>query len=466
MSKFNTKVASTKTDNLAGGIAFGMKAREELLHAVLSTFLENKYYESGDDRMKRIIALVPKVSPEFVARLAVVARKEYHLRSVSHLLLAELAKVHRGDDLVMRAITQAIERPDDMTEITSILGGKLPKQVKRGFRHAILKFSPFQLAKYRMENKKVKLVDIFNLVHPNVKYANEEQVKAWEALMTGKLKSFDTWESRLSSGEDKTKVWKDLVSEGKIGYMALLRNLRNMENQADEDTKDKAGLILQDAEMVKKSKQLPFRFYKAYEQVTDRRFLNAIAVALDTSVQNIPELPGETLIGIDVSGSMSGDCIEKASVLAAALIKKVNCDVVLYDTRVRQVTFNSVDSVISNAQKIQKLATGGGTETSLVFAAAEKIGKKYARIIILSDNESWSERSWSGNRSVQSAYTEYRKKNDCFVYAIDIQGYGTVDVRGEKVEHLVGFSERLFDFIGVKERGIESLIEHIDNYKL
>lgn len=437
-----------------------MVSKQELLHAVLTTFLTNKFYETGDDRIDRIQALIGNVPAEFVAKLAVVARKEFHLRSVFHALIGELSKNHRGDNLIMKAIEKGVERPDDLTEIAGYLKGKLSKQVKRGMRHAILKFSPYSLAKYRMEGKSISLVDIFNLVHPNPKFASDEQKIAWKALIEGKLISKDTWESRLSSGEDKKKVWRDLILENKIGYMALLRNLRNIEAQADEETKEAAAKMISDREQVKKSKQLPFRFYKAYSNVSERLFTNAIAQAMEHSVENVPDLDGLTLIGIDSSGSMSGGPIEKASILAAALIKKSNCDVMLYDTNIQSVNFNSIDSVIGNAEKIQKLAEGGGTETSLVFQYAKRTGKKYKRVIILSDNESWNE------YSVQSVYREYKKENDCFVYAIDVEGYGTKDITGNKVEHICGFSERIFDFILAIEKGTETLEKYVENYVL
>lgn len=459
MGRFNVGI-KTKTENLAGGRAFKMGTKEELLHAVLTTFLTNKFYETGDDRLSRIQALIAGVPADFVAKLAVVSRKEFHLRSVFHALVGELSKIHRGDDLVRKVIEKGVERPDDLTEIAGYLEGKLSKQVKRGMRRAILKFSPYSIAKYRMEGKKIKLVDIFNLVHPKPQFASEEQKVAWKALMEGKLISTDTWESRLSSGEDKRKVWRDMVLEKKIGYMALLRNLRNIESQADEETKKAAASMISDRGQVKKSKQLPFRFYKAYSNVSELLFTNAIAQAMEYSVDNVPDIDGLTLIGVDTSGSMSGDPIEKASIIASALIKKSNCDVMLYDTKIQSVNFNSIDSVIGNSWKIQKLAQGGGTKTSLVFYYAHQTGKKYKRIIILSDNESWDE------YSVQSVYNEYRKENDCYVYAIDIEGYGTTDVKGKMVEHIGGFSERIFDFILAKEKGTQTLLDYVEKYEI
>lgn len=463
MSRFNESVVSEKVENLAGGKAFKMNAKQELVHAVLTSFLEDKFYESGNARINRIVNLIQQCPDEFVAKLAAVARKEFHLRSVFHVLVAELSKKHKGDDLVKKVI-QYSERPDDLTEIAAYLDGKLPKQVKRGFRHALLKFSPYQLAKYRAQDKKVKMVDLFNLVHPNPTFASVEQVEAWNKLMNGELKNTETWESRLSSGEDKEQVWADMVLESKIGYMALLRNLRNIEEQGNLPTKLFAATLISDEQAVKKSKQLPFRFWNAYKNVKDRIFNDAIAKAMDISVNNVPSLDGKTLVAIDVSGSMSGQTIEKAAVLGAALIKKNDADVILYDTAVRAIKFNSLDSVVSNTEKIIKNATGGGTQTSLVFEYAMNSGVAYDRIIILSDNESWSE-SYYGS-SVQHVYEKYRKTNDCFVYAVDIQGYGTKDIKSNKVEHICGFSERIFDFMAANERGLDTLENYIDSFEL
>ena len=96
MSKFNAKVTN-KTTNLAGGRAFSMDSETELVHAVLNTFLEDKFYESGDARLERIKELVKKCNPQFVANLAIIARKEFHLRSVTTMLLGELAKNYYGN---------------------------------------------------------------------------------------------------------------------------------------------------------------------------------------------------------------------------------------------------------------------------------------------------------------------------------------------------------------------------------
>lgn len=467
MSKFNQN-KSNKTKNLAGGDAFSMQPKQELLHAVLSTFLEDKYYESGDERVARIISLIPLVPAEYVAKLAFIARNEFMLRSVPIVLLAELSKTYRGDSLVSRAIQKTVARVDDLTELVSYLDCKLPKQVKKGIRRALLKFSPYQLAKYRGAKKNVKLVDLFNLVHPNPKFASPIQQEAWQNLMRGELKTTgQTWESVISASKDKKRDWENLIKENKLGYMALLRNLNNLiENGVDEEIIDIAISKLTNPEQVRKSKQLPFRFYTAYENVSgNRKLTDAISLAMDIAVENTPRLEGKTLIAIDGSGSMSGDPIQKASIFAATLAKaNINADVILFDEEVQELNLSSRTPVIDLARDIITMANGGGTDTALVFRYAGSMYSdkkvKYDRIIILSDNQAWV-------GGVQEWYNHYRvfTQDDPYVYAIDIEGYGTKDIVGNKVINLCGWSSKLLDFIGVNEKG-SSMVDYIDSIEL
>lgn len=466
MGKFNTKSAPSRTINLEGAPAFKLDKATELLHAVLSSFLEDKFYESGDTRLKRIQDLVKKNDPEFVARLAVVARKEFHVRSVVTALLSALSKTHKGNDLVKRAIVAATERVDDLTELVALTGTPLPKQVKRGVRNAILKFNRYQLGKYRGEGNQVSLVDLFNLTHPKVKHANKEQKKAWKDLMTGKLISEDTWETEISNAKDdkaRTKAWEKLIKEDKLGYMAVLRNLNNFikYNISEKATK----LVVEkltDPEAVSKSRQLPFRFITAYKNVKgNRQFSDAISEAMDLAVSNVPELSGKTLIAVDSSGSMDGDPFEKAAIFCATLMRaNKNADVVLFSTVMKEVGLSGRAPVVDLTDALVKQHMSGGTDTSLVFDYALSKKRGYKRIIIISDNESWVS-------SAQHAYKNYIKasKEDPFVYAIDIHGYGTSDISGNKVFHLTGWSDRVLDFIGQAEKG-NTLIDYIKEYNL
>lgn len=459
MSRFNIKTPGTKTTNLAGGAAFSMKPHEELVHAVLTTFLDDKYYQKVADRLTRIQALVQKSDAKFVANLAIVARTEFNLRTVSHILIGELAKTHKGDDLVKNTIIACATRPDDLTEIVSYVGKPIPKQVRRGVRNALLKFDRYQLAKYKQGTKKVKLVDLFNSCHPKAQFASPEQKQAWADLISGNLPSEGTWETEISNSTDKKSAWENLVKTNKIGYMALVRNINNLlKYGVDEEIIAHAAARIADPEQVRKSKMLPFRFTTAYENVQNNRvFLDALSHAMDAAVSNVPELPGKTLIAVDASGSMSGKPIEIASIFAATLFKaNQDSDVILFDNRVVELRTSGRVPVMDIAQSIRSSAMGGGTNTSLVFTYAAQQNYKYDRIIILSDNEAWL-------ANTQHSYNGFKKHSDPFIYVIDIQGYGTNDITGEKVKYMCGWSDRLLDFIGKAESG-DTLVKYITDY--
>ena len=463
--RFNSK-NSTQTINLAGGHAFTMNPKQELVHAVLTTMLDEKYYESSEERMNRLRMLIKANKPGFVANLAVIARTEFNLRTVSHILLAELALQNKGYS-AWKAYEKAIIRPDDILEIVSYIGIKnLPKQTKKGIKRALYKFSRYQLAKYRGETRNIKMVDVFNMVHPNPEYANEEQKETWRDLINGNLKSFDTWETEISAaGNDihkKREIWSRLISENKIGYMALLRNINNIvEVNVDDEIIDIVAKRLSDVEQVRKSKQLPFRFYTAYENVVNApiKLRDAIVDAMDISIGNLENITGKTLIALDSSGSMSGRPLEIGSIFASAMLKRSeDVNFILYDTKVKEIALSRRSTIIDMVKIIKGTEMGGGTNTELVFQYALN-NPVYDNIIIISDNE-----SWYGNR-VQDGYNNYKKvatKNPK-IFAIDIQGYGTTDISSPDVKHLVGWSDRLLDFINTNS---EDLVSYIENYEL
>jgi TROVE domain len=115
-----------------------------------------------------------------------------------------------------------------------------------------------------------------------------------------------TWEDVLSlagSRVSKKDLWTALLPS--LGYMALIRNLRNLDEAGISDA-DAARLAerIADPEQVRRSRQLPFRFLSAYLNAPSLRWGHALEKALDASLANIGELPGRTLILIDTSASM------------------------------------------------------------------------------------------------------------------------------------------------------------------
>src|ERR1700741_3605505 len=251
----------------------GAKARSftpemELKRALMNCLLwEDQFYEDGVAIADRIKALVPMVEPAKVAALAVAAREEMKLRHAPLLVAREMARHEKHRVLVADTLARVIQRPDEMTELLAIywadaLGPQQQRkrqpvsaQVKKGLARALTKFDAYQLAKYDRDGA-VRIKDVLFLVHAKPKDA--EQEKVWKQLVDGELSSPDTWEVSLSSGKDKSEPFQRLVADGKLGGLALLRNLRLMQN-AGVPRKTVAGAIV----AMRTDRILPYRFITA-----------------------------------------------------------------------------------------------------------------------------------------------------------------------------------------------------------
>ena len=409
MSKFNTTLPKQKTltENLAGGQAYAQSNELALVSLLLTSFVNDQFYKNAQTTLADLKKLSEKIKDkEFVAKSAIYARDKFGMRSVTHALAAELTSQLNGAEWGKDFYNKVVVRVDDMTEILSYYlaykteknNPKFPNALKKGFAKAFDKFDGYQLAKYKGENKEVKLVDIVNLVHPVPTMRNKE---ALESLIKGELKNTQTWESKLSavgqqaeSEEDlaelKSNAWSELIETKKIGYFALLRNLRNIITQSPQSVKAACEMLV-DERLIKNSRVLPFRFATAYDEINKigsskevRDVLMAINQALEVSVQNVPKFDGETLVVMDVSGSMMGRASEIASLFGAVLAKANNCDVMTFATNADYKSYNPMDSVMSIRSSFRY--SGGGTNFKSIF---QKANKKYDRIIILSDMQGW-----------------------------------------------------------------------------
>lgn len=481
MSKFNTnQVAQNVTVNLAGGDAYTMTPELELASIALTSFLNEKFYESTNDTISRIQTLIPKCDPVFVAQLTIYARKEFGMRSVSHVLAAELAKTLSGNPLGKKFYNSVVHRPDDMTEILSYYkknNKSIPASMKKGFSLALNRFNAYSLAKYRAANKDIKMVDLLNLFHP--KAVSEEQNIIFKSLVEDTLRSEDTWEAELSEAgqqEDKStakkEAWINLIKERKIGYFALLRNLRNIKEQAPE-VLDEALQMLVDENLIKKSLVLPFRFDTAYQLFSsgsseDRKIIVALNKATDIAMNNVPELPGRTLVVVDSSGSMLGKPAQIASLFAAIIVKKnPTADIIRFSDNAEYISFNPMDSVLTIKNGFN--FRNGGTNFHAIFETANK---PYDRVIILSDMQGWmvSEKDfgYSVASSPKKSFNTYKKNYGVnpVVYSFDLNGYGTLQFPENNVYALAGFSDKIFDVMSLLETDKKALINKIKETKI
>jgi hypothetical protein len=292
-----------------GGKGRRFAPEQELRRTLLNCLLwEDTFYEDGVSIAERIKQLVPKVAPETVAALAVEARENMKLRHAPLLVLREMARIETHRGLVADTLDRIIQRPDELTELLAIywadaLGPMqqrkkqpISAQIKKGLAKALTKFDAYQLAKYDRDGP-VRIRDVLFLVHAKPKDAAQEQV--WKELVDGKLASADTWEVALSAGDNKRETFERLIGEKKLGGLALLRNLRLMQN-AGVGRETIAGAIT----AMRVDRILPYRFIAAARYAPD--FEPELESAMLRSIEGYARLPGRTRLLIDVSGSMDG----------------------------------------------------------------------------------------------------------------------------------------------------------------
>jgi len=489
MARFrsNTATVTPDTVNLAGGKAYTESPKLELVGLVLTSFVQDQHYRSAKgqlDRLAELVTLVLAHDPMFPAKAAIYARNEFGMRSISHALMGEVVKqVPRlynksaGCTWLKDAVAKVIRRPDDALEILAYVGKPIPNALKKGLRLGLGKFDEYQLAKYRGESTDCKMVDLFNLVHP---VPHLGQVDTYKKLMKGELKSQDTWESKLTEAgkeaktdeekaELKSQAWAELVGTGKIGYFALLRNLRNIFQQADQTTRDAALKLLIDEKQIRKSLVLPFRYLTAYQALEEvpgtQGALEAICVACDIALANIPKLDGRTLVAVDTSGSMQTAMSDKSQakrveigfLLGAALAKAQEADFMIFASDAGYQTFGPVPALfqaVSSDRLIGKYSHG--TNFHSIF---QKANRAYDRIMVFSDMQGWEQ-----GGAPDQAVAEYRRLHSChpFIYSFNLADYGTLMFPENKVFAIAGFSEKIFSIMGLLEQDREALIHEID----
>src|SRR5215470_17016169 len=282
-----------------GALAQRISAKAELRRMVLTCLLwEDAFYEKGSGVANRLAELVDANKAEDVACLAREARDAMQLRHVPLFLVRELARRKGTGPLVAETLEDVIQRADELGEFVALYWKDkkqpLSSGVKRGLARAFTKFDAYQLAKYDRDLA-VKLRDVLFLCHAKPK--DEAQAEVWKKLVAGELESPDTWEVSLSAGKDKKATFERLLAEGKLGGMAVLRNLRLMLAAGV------APKLIRERLSHGVARALPFRFVVAARQAP--KLEDAIEEAMLKGVVGLDKLKGSTGLVVDVSGSMN-----------------------------------------------------------------------------------------------------------------------------------------------------------------
>lgn len=510
--RFNVKQRERSVHlNHEGDIAFVMSSQMELYTTVLTTALEDNTYEKQEERFERIVGLVGQCDPLFVAKLAIYARTRMNLRSVPLLLVCALARTTNGSDLVSRVIERVVLRADEIAELLACYAmfnerreakqlGRLSKQVQKGLSAAFNRFDEYQFAKYDRPGA-VKLRDALFLVHPKAK--DTAQQTLFDKIATQNLEVPSTWEVKISSvgqrpfasdaGREAAmkEAWESLIDQGDLGYMALLRNVRNIVRaNVSDDRIDRICVVLSDPERVRNSKQLPFRFLSAYRELQAMlpdpdtmlgqfgrwllgkndpvaKITRALEKAVIESAASIKGFSADTrvLIACDVSGSMWTPVSAKSSVrnydvgLMLGMLLYARCgraEIGMFGD-IWKIISVPKQNILENVLLFDKREGEVGYSTNGYLVIHDLLQRNVVmdKVMLFTDCQLWNSNN-NGNH-IESLWKQYRYQcaPNAKLYLFDLAGYGQapLQLRSDGVHLIAGWSDKIFDVLAAIDEG-------------
>lgn len=495
--------ANTRND--AGGIAYSLSDKHALAQYAVTGVINDTYYADANTHMARIKEMVSKVDDEFIAKLAVYSRTTGYMKDMPAYLVAVLAarssdwfsrvfpividngkmlrnfvtiawsgeagrKVNISCSRVRKAIGKYFSDRTDKKLFNDLIGGD-PSLKK------IIKLSHCPIPQWRgifdyiFEKGQDKWPE-FVVEFENFKAAYNEAKKAnkYCALKCPKNIDFRLVDSFMSK-DDMATIWEEELKSG--GWHKLRMNINNLvkygvfAKQANINT---AAAKLCNAEEIEKSRVFPYQLLTTYNNIseeTPKAIKNALHDALELATKNTPRISGNTVVCVDVSGSMSSAvtghrpgstsktrCIDVAALFASCLLKNgENVKILPFDTSVHKSDLDERDTIMTNANKLAKYG-GGGTNCAIAMEHIVKSGGKVDNVVYVSDNESWIGLGNNGATGMMSNWKKIVGKNPkAKLVCIDISPGMTSQTHEDKsILKVGGFSDNVFsvvaDFLG------------------
>jgi 60 kDa SS-A/Ro ribonucleoprotein len=290
-----------------------------------------------------------------------------------------------------------------------------------------------------------------------LKAASKWEDKA-EAIMEGQLPH----EVATSFAGSSKEVWKAIVPN--LPVFAMLRNLNTLTRHGVIDSARKdIEAIFKDAERIHKAKIFPFRFLDAFNAVTNAPswVRDAIRDGLDASVENVPDFKGDTVVFLDISGSMQSFMSQAALFGVSCTVKGKNNKLYLFDTQVTEAKVSRRVPVLDQANKIQPR---GGTDTSAPFRTILNDREKYDNIILITDEQ---QNTGTPAYSVFKQYCAKVNKN-AKLFVVDVSPYrnAVVPKDVENVWYIYGWSDNVLRYIAHTLEDSASQVDFVNKIEL
>lgn len=501
------KTGTAKVTNVAGGDAYAYKdIRTKLITGAASClFGEPKYYGDNTADIVGTFRAVARIHPEWSLKLAAYMRNVWFLRTTPQVFLVEASKIAECQPYIRKYAPTIMRRADEPLEVLTYnlqrFGSKeylakngrphrsvrLARQLKLGTADAYTsgRWKEYHLQKYYGTGKQFNQQRAFRLIHPKPK--DEAQEKLFKLVVNNELPTPDTWETISSGpGTPEEKWTKIYTMDPPVPIMAALRNLNNLLRYV-QDTKIVMDVCnrISEPEVIRRSKQFPFRFLSAYRAVENNTggrhrdmILAALKIAMKVAINNVPRIDGYTVIISDNSASMDATISGKSTVrrrdvsAMLASIAQNKCELSRVGAFGAQFAWvkDIGNEILTNANKIANTHVGHCTYAYLAFDTMRREHIKPDRVIIVSDEQCYTptgqkHRGWGFDSTERiNAFRKVSPKT--FIHMIDVGGYmgGSMIAPEDQACLLAGWSDNLIKFIPTIESGGKGLPEAIEEY--
>lgn len=477
------------TVNEAGGAAYKLSPRQALAQFAATGCFSRTFYADAGEQLDKVLALAQEADAEFVARTAVYAREKGFMKDVPALLVAVLSTKDKA--LFERVFPRVVDNGKMLRNFVQIMRsgvtgrkslGSLPKRMIREWfasrrAEAVFKQSVGQSPSF---------ADILKMVHPKPSDAEREALYGWfigRDVDADKLPALVREFERFKAGETAEvppvpfqmltalpiaqKEWTAIARTAP--WQMTRMNLNAFQRHGVFESAEMVDTIaarLRDREAIRKARVFPYQLLAAYKAASEnaqipRPITDALQDAMEIAIENVPAIDGKAFVFPDISGSMHSPatgyrkgatsavrCIDVAALVAAAILRKnPTAEVIPFSDHVVEAPLNPRDSVMTNAQKLASLPSGG-TNCSAPLRRLNNRRAKADLLVYVSDNESWmdSNRSWNRGTETMKQWNEFRTRNpQARLVCIDIQPYGHTQAQERAdILNVGGFSDQVF----------------------
>lgn len=481
--------------NAEGAPAYAYTDAHALAQLAVTGTFGGMFYTSPEEELAKVVELAEAVDPTLLAQVAIYARGKGHMKDMPAVLLAVLAR--RDPALFRRVFGRVADNGKMLRNFVQVVRsgqtgrkslGSAPKAMVQNWLNAA---SDRALLQANIGNDP-SLGDVIKMVHPKPATPEREALFAWIMARPADLGRLpvavqewltfkagakgplpDVPFQMLTQLDLSKDQWAQLA---RTGSWQMVRQSLNtfLRHGAFEDAETVAHVaaLLRDPDRIAKARAFPYQLMVAAQNVSvemPRDIVEALHDAMEIAVRNVPAVDGQIVVCPDVSGSMTCPVsgyrkgatsamryVDVAALVAAAFLRtNRDCTVLPFEFDVRKVTLPARDTILTNAERLARLA-GGGTNCSAPLAWLNARKQAPDLVVFVSDNESWVDARKGGRgTAMMQEWEQLRARNPkARLVCIDIAPYGTTQAQERPdVMNVGGFSDAVFDQIAAFAQG-------------